>query len=179
AGGQVPEFMRVLAADKGIQVINIVRKEQQVEDLKKKGEKYAFNSNDDNFDSLLQEASIELKPTLAFDAVAGDQTGQLLNAMPEGAEVVVYGGLSDQPSGNINPMGLIFKNKTVSGFNLGHWIDSLPVDNFEKITQQVQDLFIEGKFHTEIQAECKLNEAVQGIRQYLKSMSAGKILLVP
>jgi len=179
AGGQVPGFMRVLAKEKGIKVINIVRKDEQVEDMKQEGEQRVFNSNSGDFEQKLKDACKHLKPTFAFDAVAGEQSGQLLNAMPNGSEVVVYGGLSGENPGGFNTMGFIFKRKIVSGFNLGDWIRSLERGEFKKITDEVQDLFIEKKFHTQIHETYKLEDAVKGIRTYIKSMSSGKILLVP
>jgi NADPH:quinone reductase-like Zn-dependent oxidoreductase len=49
AGGQVPGFLRVFARTSGIEVINIVRKEEHVEGLKKNNEKIVLNSTDENF----------------------------------------------------------------------------------------------------------------------------------
>ncbi len=177
AGGQVPAFMRVLAAEKGIRVINIVRKEEQVEQLRKDGQHFTLNAAGDNFKEKLKEACAEVKPQLAFDAVAGEQAGLMLNCMPEGAGLVVYGGLSGQAVSGFDPMGLIFQNKTVSGFNLNDWIADMDPATFKAHTDRVQDLFIQGKFHTGIQGSFRLEEVVTAIRTYIKSMSSGKILL--
>ncbi len=179
AGGQVPGFMRVLAREKGIGVINIVRKEQQVEDLKKEGEQWVLNSNSEDFELKLKEACSNLNPTLAFDAVAGEQSGQILNAMPEGSELVVYGGLSGEAPGGFDTIGFIFRNKIVSGFNLGDWITEIGKEEFQRLTGEVQDRFISGKFLTDIQGSFRLEDAVKGIRTYIKSMSSGKILFTP
>lgn len=177
AGGQVPDFMRVLAGQKGIDVINVVRKDEQVEALKTRGQKYVLNRTSDSFSHELQEICDHIKPLFAFDAVAGEISGLLLNAMPPKAKLVIYGGLSGQPVSGLDPMGVIFYKKSVSGFNLNEWIAEMDSDAFTKITDRVQDQFIAGIFKTEIQGSYKLQDVVTGIRTYIKSMSRGKILL--
>jgi NADPH:quinone reductase-like Zn-dependent oxidoreductase len=51
-------------------------------------------SSEADFGQQLRESSQRLNATIAFDAIAGAQTGELLNAMPRGAHVLVYGALS-------------------------------------------------------------------------------------
>ncbi|MCB2220320.1 MAG: zinc-binding dehydrogenase [Bacteroidetes bacterium] len=178
AGGQVPDFMRMMAAEKGIEVINIVRRPEQVAHLKSEGQQWVLNNTDDYFTEQFKEACNNLKPAFAFDAVAGDMAGQLLNCMPGGATLVVYGGLSGQAVSGLDPMGLIFRHKKVMGFNLNDWIAGMDRETFQQYTDFVQDQFIRGKFKTTIQGHYKLEEVVTGIRTYIKSMSSGKILLI-
>ncbi|HPE56939.1 MAG TPA: zinc-binding dehydrogenase [Bacteroidales bacterium] len=177
AGGQVPVFMRVLAAEKGIEVINIVRKEEQVEQLRNAGQKMVLNSTAEDFSDQLAQACNTLNPLFAFDAVAGEISGQMLNSLPEEGTLVIYGGLSGQSVSGIDTMGVIFKRKKVIGFNLNEWIAEMDENTFKEQTDHVQDLFIEEKFKTQIQGSYKLEDVVTGIRAYIKSMSAGKILL--
>jgi NADPH:quinone reductase-like Zn-dependent oxidoreductase len=178
AGGQVPAFMRALAAEKRIEVINIVRKPEQVAQLTGEGQPWVLNSADENFIEQLKETCNILRPAFAFDAVAGDMASQMLNCMPGEATLVVYGGLSGQAVSGLDPMGLIFRHKKVMGFNLNDWIAGMDQDRFQKYTDFVQDQFIRGKFKTTIQGHYKLEEVVTGIRTYIKSMSSGKILLI-
>ncbi len=179
AGGQVPGFVNTLAAKSGIDVINLVRKPEHVIQLMEQGQKFVLNVEDENFADDFLEISQQLKPTIAFDAVVGDITGQMLNVMPEGSKVVVYGGLSGAKISGVDPMGIIFHRKSIEGFNLNEWIPQLSDGEFLKITDEIQDLFIQGDFITEIQGTFKLDDIVKGIRAYIKSMSAGKILLTP
>ena len=62
-----------------IQLINIVRREEQVKMLKEEhGQKYVLNSTSEGFLDELKALAKELKATVLLDAVAGDQLGQLL-----------------------------------------------------------------------------------------------------
>ena len=123
--GQVGRFIRVFAKNDNLKVINIVRKAVQVEQLKAEGEEYVLDSSADNFVGDLKKMAHQLNATMAFDAVGGEMTAQLMNAMPADSEVVVYGGLSGMAITDINPMGIIFDRKILSGFNLMDWMENL------------------------------------------------------
>lgn len=179
ANGQVGKFIRVLAKNDHLKVINIVRKEDQVAKLKFEGEEYVLNSEDDHFKKDLYNLAQKLNATMAFDAVGGEITGLLMNSMPEDSELVLYGGLSGTELSHIDPMGIIFDRKMISGFNLIDWFDSLEDEEFEEVSDYLQDLFINGVFHTDIQASFGLNDIVKGIRTYISDMSEGKILIKP
>lgn len=70
----------------------------------------ALDSTKDDFRAKLQELTTKHKATVAFDAVAGQLTGDVLSAMPNGSKIYVYGGLSeDRPV--ISTRDLIFKKK--------------------------------------------------------------------
>jgi NADPH:quinone reductase-like Zn-dependent oxidoreductase len=177
ATGQVGRFIRVFAKSNKLNVINIVRKAEQVNQLKSEGGKYVLDSNTEDFPEKLKELSHELNATIAFDAVGGEMTAQLLNAMPADSGVVLYGGLSGNEVSGIDPMGVIFDRKTLFGFTLMDWMESLEEGEFEEISGYLQDLFIEGTLKTEIQGVFSHDEVVNGIRSYIGNMSAGKILI--
>ncbi len=179
ATGQVGKFIRILAKRDGIKVINIVRKTQHVSLLKSEGETEVLNSNDKNFEELLQLKAKELEADICFDAVGGAQSGQILNAMPANSELILYGGLSGADLSKIDTLGIIFDHKVLSGFNLMDWMEELEEGEFENISDYLQDLFIDGTLKTDIQAIYSLDEVVKGIRAYIGNMSAGKILLKP
>jgi len=176
SGGQVAEFVRVLAALKGIEVIDIVRKEEQIEWLTQKGVKYVLDSTNQNFQQELKSLSGELNAGIAFDAVGGEMTGILLNALPDISDVILYGGLAGSSVQELNPFNIIFQGKQLKGFNLTEWIERIGKDKFEKVNHEIQDLIIDGKVKTEIQAIFKLDAVVKGVRTYIKSMSGGKVL---
>lgn len=179
AGGQVPQIMHDLARINGIRVINLVRKQEQVEKLKSAGREYVLDTNDESFKQNLMQLAAELKPTLAFDAVGGELSGIMLNAMPEGSGLMVYGGLSGAGITGIDPMGVIFRGKYVRGFNLNTWLTLLTEDEFAGVTGKVQDMILSGAISTRIQATYPLDRVVEGLRAYIKSMSEGKILFTP
>lgn len=83
------QMVNRLARLRGVQVINIVRRDAQAETLRGLGAGHILNSAATDFDR-------QLDARLAFDAVAGAMTPRLLNALPPKARVVVYGGLAGE-----------------------------------------------------------------------------------
>lgn len=179
AGSQVAHFIRLMASQLDVKVIDIVRKEETAQKLKEHGAKNVLLEDDPDFDNKLKKLSSKLDARLAFDAVAGLFTGRLINAMPEGSEIVVYGGLSNKPISGIDPLGLIFKDKVISGFNLGSWRQLLDDEYFEEISKELQGHFISGAYQTAIQGKTGFDDVSKGLSAYLKNMSEGKMLISP
>ena len=176
ATGQVGQFIRFFARENDMKMINLVRKADHIDELKKQGEEFVLNINDEGFEDLLAGISAEIDATAAIDAVGGELTGKMLNAMPSGSEVILYGGLSNLPVGQIDALEIIFNNKILGGFNLGNWLEDLPDGELTEISCKLQTLFIQGKMETKIRETVPLNEFYEGIRSYISDMSGGKIL---
>ena len=179
ASGQIGIFIRTLARQAKIPVINLVRKEEHINELSGQGEKFVLNLNDPDCDILLREKAGELNATIAFDAVGGDGAGMILNAMPENSELVVYGGLSGKPLSLFNPLDIIFKAKTIRGFNLGDWKSEVGPEYFRKVSDELQELLIKRFIYTRIQSSYSLEEVQKAIEAYIRNMSAGKIIFQP
>lgn len=179
ASGQVGIFIRRLAARAGIKVINVVRKNEHVELLKAEGEIHVLSMNDPEFSAKLHLKSAELQASLVFDAVGGDASGLMLNAMPPGTTLIIYGGLSGKPVGLIDTLQIIFEGKTIEGFNLGDWKKKQTEEHFRQVSLELQDLMIQGIIQTRIQGIFPLEEVQQALEQYIRNMSAGKILFKP
>ena len=179
SSGQVGIFLRTLAKKAGIHVLNIVRKPEQQELLKNAGEHMVLNSSDPEFDQELKDLARQSDAFMAFDAVGGDMAGIMINAMPEGSELVIYGGLSGKPVCGINTLDIIFKGKSVRGFNLGQWKEEIGQERFQEVADELQLLIIEGMLHTRVQGTFSLDEVQTAMEQYIRNMSAGKILFIP
>jgi NADPH:quinone reductase-like Zn-dependent oxidoreductase len=177
AGGQVAAFVRQMATDMGIQVIDIVRKERTVTRLKKEGARHVLLESDPDFEQKLKKLATALDARLAFDAVGGSLAGQIFNAMPPDAELVAYGGLSTKPVSGIDSMDLIFRDKIISGFNLPEWREQMDDDFFEQVSQEMQHLFISGKFKTKIQGSIDFDNISDGLIHCLRNLSKGKMLI--
>ena len=71
-------------------------------------------------------------------------TGTLLNVMPRGGCVYVYGALLNEPCGNIDPIHLIFRDKTVTGFYLGDWLKRRGLLVNSRAANRIQRMLIDG-----------------------------------
>ncbi|HBS86779.1 MAG: hypothetical protein A2W91_12175 [Bacteroidetes bacterium GWF2_38_335] len=177
AAGQVGNFIRVFAKRDNVNIINIVRRDKHVDLLRNAGQKYVVSSRSDNYSDELKEIFSELKPLVALDAVGGASSGMLLNLMPENAELIVYGGLSGEPIGGIDVLDVIFKNKSVRGFDLNQYIKNTEKERFDELAVELQKMIVSGDVQTIIQSKYAAADAGAAIRKYITSMSDGKILL--
>jgi len=166
------------ANESHLPLINIVRREAQVEDLKTLGAEYVLNQNDEDFEQKLQELSAKLGATCCFEAVAGDLTGQIMNAMPHGSVVYCYGGLSSEPVKGIAVLGLIAQKKRLEGLWLPEYLKTKSMWAMLGMVSAVQKKLL-GSLSTTIAKRYELGDIQEAFKFYLENMSAGKTLLRP
>jgi NADPH2:quinone reductase len=176
AASALGQMVNRLAQLRGITVINIVRRDAQAETLRVLGGEHILNSESPDFDAALRDLCRRLNARLAFDAVAGAMTAQLLEAMPPEARVVVYGGLAGELI-SVNPGELIFNQRRVEGFYLARWISHQ--NQLALLAMQRQLYRLGDLTHAQIQLRAPLEDAQHAIATYEANMSAGKVLLMP
>src|SRR5215207_2474013 len=175
AASVLGQMVSRLCQREGIQTINIVRREAQKELLKGQGAAMVLNSNDANFSQQLHDVCQGSQSRIAFDAVAGPLTLQLLRAMPSHSKVIVYGGLSGGPV-QAEPGQFIFEGKSIEGFWLTTWMSKKNLLQSLVLWQRAQKLMMTD-LKSEIRMQYPLDEAQNAIREYQRQMTGGKILL--
>lgn len=122
AASQLGQMIVKLAATENVEVVNVVRRQEQAEMLKEIGAKHVIVTGSDGAwkDELAAKIG-ELGVTVAMDAVAGSMTGDLLDLLPKKGTVYLYGVLAGKAE-NINPVNLIYHQKKIKGFGLSSWI---------------------------------------------------------
>lgn len=177
AASALGQMVNRLGKREGIEIINIVRRDAQIDLLKQQGANIVLNSSDTRFDHHLSEVCHQLEARLAFDAVAGTMTLHLLDALPEHSKVTVYSCLSHQDL-QVGADHLIFQDKSVDGFWLGPWITQKNLFQILMMWRRAQKL-VANELRTEIRACYPFTEAQEAVKAYLGQMTGGKILLVP
>jgi len=161
---------------KGIKSINVVRREEQVEELKKEGADYVLNSTALDFEDKLKELAEKEKATLAFEAVAGEFTNVILKSQPAGSTCLVYGVLGGFDVKDISIMEL-FKGKTIGGHYLpDHMEEYTRKGELEKLFKELHEL-LPTVFKTHIHKVFKVQEINEAFAYYEKNSSKGKVVL--
>ena len=176
---QLGRMLLTMATEANYPIIHVVRRDAQVEMLKLLGAKYVLNSSAETFADQFQSACSSWNATAAFEAVAGEMSGTVINLMPPGSTAYVYGALSEEPCGNIDPIELIFRDKTVTGFYLGKWLRDRGMIGILRASGRVQRMLIEGRIETAVQRTITLDDAVDGLTEYINNMTLGKVLITP
>ena len=178
AASSLGQMVNRLARRAGVQVINIVRDVDEAEILKTQGATVVLNSTDPEFDGELRALCHQHNAHLAFDAVAGPLTAQLLKALPVNSKVIVYSCLSRQSPHTVVDE-IIFRGKTITGFWLGPWLyENKNLFQILMLWRRCQDL-IGTDLKSEIRTRYPFQDAKKAVREYTNQMTGGKILLTP
>lgn len=169
----------ILRLSKKYQVtgVHIVHRPELVELLRKEGAEIVLDSSQVGFEEQLRGHCENLKISYAIDAVAGESTGNLAAALPEGGKIIVYGVLSGKKC-EVNPGDLIFKNIQVQGFWLSHYLKRQNVLNTVKLFSRLKDL-LKNEGMTQVARELTLEEALADLTNQPKPASFGKVLIKP
>lgn len=177
AAGTVGRMLLRYAQQEGVPVVAVVRRAAQVDVLQQLGAAVVLSSADPDFDARLRRACREYGVSAAFDAVGGALTGQLLDALPDGADVYVYGMLSGEDARA--PLGgLIFNRKTVHGWWLGHYLRALGAQGLLRMLPKLRRL-ADGALNSEVAERVSLYGIGEALSRYEADMSRGKVLVVP
>ena len=176
AGSALGQMTWRLGKRQGVDVIGVVRRLEQAEELRTAGMR-VYCTADPDMDKQLAKICRQEKITLAVDAVAGDTASRVAEALAPGGAVIVYGALSlRNPS--LSPSDLIFAGKSLEGFWLTKWFAKRGLAAILIDAPRVQRL-IGDELHTRIQGRYSLDRISQALEAYTSNMSDGKVLITP
>ena len=179
AASQLGRMLLNLAREVRFPLIHVVRRNEQAELLRSLGAEHVLNSEVPEFTHQLRDLCARLHATVAFDAVAGEMTGKLLEAMPPKSTVLVYGLLSEQYCCRINPVDLLFQGKRIEGFYLSNWLKRQGLIRTLLAANRVQRMIVSGRLRTEIARRLRFADLQQGLLDYCKNMTVGKAMITP
>ena len=194
AASNLGKMLIKVCNDDGVPLVNIVRKDAHVKELKALGAEHVCNSSDEDFQKQLVAAIDATGAMVAFDATGGGELAdKILKAMEVVAvkneteysrygsnthkQVYIYGGLDRRPTTISRSFGL---NWGVSGWLLTPTMGRLGGEIVGKIRARVANE-IDTTFASEYQAEVSLAEALteEVILGYAKQASGMKFLVCP
>ena len=179
ASSQLCKLITALAKEEGKKPIAIVRRKEHIEPLKALGNAHVLNVSDKDFLKQAIDIFRHDKPRVFFDAVADQTSASLFEAMPNRARWIVYGKLSTQAP-QLNQIGqLIFMDKSIEGFWLNKWIRNTAIEQQVAAVGKIQELFISGKWKTDINEIVELSNAMKQLPKALSGMNQGKVMIRP
>jgi len=197
AASNLGQMLVKVCKSENIPLVNIVRKEEQVDILKNIGAKYICNTNESDFMESLVGALTETGATLGFDATGGgnngELAGQILAAMEVAAnnasgeysrygsetykQVYIYGGLDPSPT--------ILKRSYGMSWGLGGWLltpmlGKIGMEKFQEMRARISKE-IKTTFASEYSQEISFEEMLQPeiINSYVKQKTGNKFLVNP
>jgi NADPH:quinone reductase-like Zn-dependent oxidoreductase len=177
AASALGRMVELLGKKNRIPVINIVRNQRQADTLHNIGSQYVLDSSDPAFIEELGTTASELGATLLFDSVCSKQLEEMVDVMPYGSTIVIYGNLSDEELIMFKPRTLISNNISITGYYLGNQARENGLFRNIMNLRQVTALMSRDMKIT-IQGRFPLSDIQKAVDTYLGNMSAGKVLLV-
>lgn len=165
-----------LCKTENLPLINIVRRKEQVELLKKEGAEFILNTEEPEYFEKLKELSHGLQATLIFDAVVGEQTTKLLKATPKGSTLIVYANLSEKAI-SVEAGDLIQGDKQIGNFYLSNWASKRSIIQSLSTARKVQKLVGE-ELSSQVQKKFPFKQANDALNYYRSNMTGGKVILV-
>jgi len=185
-----------ICVDDGVQLVNIVRKQEHVDLLKSLGAEFVCNSSDDDFMEQLTSAITETKATLAFDATGGGElAGKILTCMEVAArknatEYSPYGSTDHKQVyiyGALNQSGITLPNNRsfgmywgIGGFLLTPFLGKVGFEKVNELQARVANE-IKTTFASQYTQEVSLEKALtlESLMVYAKQATGEKYLINP
>ena len=194
AASNLGQMLNRICIKDGIELVNIVRKPEQVEILKSIGAKYVCDSSSPSFLEDLTNALEAAGATIAFDATGGGKlAGQILVCMEAAIsrkakeysrygsavhkQVYIYGGLDTSPTEFSRNFGMSWG---MGGWLLFPFLQKIGEDEAQKLRQRVARE-LKTTFASSYSREVSLAEALQpdAISAYGQRATGIKYLINP
>ena len=194
AASNLGQMLNKICLEQGVELVNIVRSQEQVDLLKGIGAKIVLNSSSDNFKAELYQAIDSTGATLAFDAIGGgelvsdiltmmeasgskDATGFNTYGSDSNKQVYIYGGLDFSPTILNRAYGMTWG---IGGWLLMRFLGKLDKKRVGELYQKVATE-INTTFASSYSKELSLEEALQpeNVALYNAKKTGSKYLIVP
>ena len=177
ANSAVGRYIIQLAKTKGVKTLNVVRRTELVEELRKIGADVVLLDGDDLAKRVRSEVGDANIP-LAIDAVAGEGTLSLGGALSEGGTVVNYGLLSGKPC-QLTPELVVFQGITLTGFWLAKLLGTMKPDELQKLYAELASQITNGNLYTPVESAYRVDQLSDALKHAYQTERNGKVLLMP
>jgi trans-2-enoyl-CoA reductase len=164
-----------LAKGMGFRTINIVRRPESIPRAMRLGGDIVLEESDDliaRIAKLTKNAPVRL----ALDAVGGESSQILADALQDGGTVVTYGMLSGKPC-QLAPETFIFHGIKHSGFWLNKTLNRLSLAERSELFHQVTKFAQEGSIRIDVDSVHPIHEIAAALHRAEQGGRTGKVLV--
>lgn len=177
AGSTLGRIIIQLGQLRGFRTINIVRREEQAEELLEFGGDAAIDSSSESIRERIKAITGDEGVPAAIDAVGGEAGTELARSLGKGGTMLIIAALSGKPV-EVSAGPMIFKRATVQGFWLTDWKQQVEFEVVEDVAAELFALMADGSLTPPVEATYDLGEFAQAIEHATRQGRSGKVLLV-
>ena len=178
ATGAVAKVLAMIAKNRGINVVNVVRRDEGVEELEALGIGNAVSSAGAGWQDAVHAITGGASIAAAVDGVGGTSAGQLMSLVGDGGTLVSFGAMSGKPL-EISGGDLVFKQSVVKGFWLAKIMKTATREDIGRWMSELVRLIASGAVRLQTGGIFPLDRIADAAAASAEPGRAGKILLRP
>ncbi|GHG90481.1 zinc-binding dehydrogenase [Pseudodonghicola xiamenensis] len=178
ANGMVGKAVAMLGKARGINVINLVRRDAGIGELETLGIGNVVSTAAEGWKQQVRALAGDAPIVAAIDSVGGTASGDLLSLLGDDGLLVSFGTMTGEPM-QISSGDLIFKQAVVKGFWGAKVSAAMPADERQRLFGELMRLVITGAVQLPVEAIFPLDRIGDAVRASLAPGKAGKVLLKP
>lgn len=174
ANGAVGKLLAQYGAEKGVNVLGLVRRDAAVEEMAAIGFKTVVATEGEGWQEKVRAITGGAPIIRGIESLGGDGAAQLSSILADGAQLISFGAMTGRPL-KISAGELLFRNITVKGF----WGAKPPVKP-ERIGELLGELVRDaaaGKLVLDIEAAYPISEVAEAARASGEPGRKGKIAI--
>jgi NADPH:quinone reductase-like Zn-dependent oxidoreductase len=176
AGSALGRMVIRLAQHDGFRTINVVRRRDAVDELRRLGADEVLSSADEDVPSRVQDITGGAGVPFAIDAVGGPAGLDALRSLGAHGRMLVYGTLSGEPI-PLELRTLMAGQKSIEGFWLSEWVRDQGVLAMLRLFRRIIKLLRADVLTTPLGASYPLEDWRKAIQHAEQPGKAGKVLL--
>ena len=163
-----------IAHDLGYKTVNVVRREELIDELRAEGGDVVLVDGEKLRDEV-KDATGAAPIRLGLNAVGGESALRLANCLAPGSTMVTFGAMSLQPLKIPNGL-LIFKDLRFRGIWINKWYDHATEQERMEAFQALFEMAKRGLLKTKVERAYPLSEVKAAVTHAAQGKRSGKII---
>ena len=178
ANGAVGKIMVGLAKARGINLLNLVRREEAAEELREMGVENVLSTADVDWQTKARDLIGKGGAVSAIDSVGGELGGQLVELLGKDGELIVFGTATGAPL-SMSSGELIMKHITIKGFWGSRVSSEMAPETRGRLIGELVQLAAKGELPLDTGGTYALADAAEAMKAALTTGRGGKVMLRP
>lgn len=178
ANGTVGKLFIDMARERGLNVLNLVRRSDAVQSVKDHGGKHVLSTDDADWQKKAQQILGENGAQAAIDSVGGAVIADVADLLGVDGLLVVFGSATGEPL-QLNASKVISNHIVVKGFWGARIINEMAHEERARLMGELVSMAAQQKLHLPSGGEYTVDNIVDAVKASLTAGKAGKILIHP
>jgi NADPH2:quinone reductase len=176
AGSALGKMVIRLGKLYGFKTINVVRRREHAEELKRYGGDVCLNETDEPIEERVKDITVGRGVPFVLDAVGGKTGTTAVRCLGLHGRALLYGLLSGQPI-EADPRLMITFSTRIDGFWLSDWMPRQGILTMLGVFKLVKRLMREGTFKIDVAGTYPMEQIREAAKHVQSNARGGKVLL--